>query len=277
VTELARQGIPRGLAARRVIAVALALGALSISAAASAEGGEDVPGDGAPADRPSAADLLRRFDEMYESSGTVARMELAVTRPGKTRTMRMRTWSIGQDRALVVVEAPPRDAGTATLKVEGNLWNYLPKISRTIRVPPSMMMGSWMGTDVTNDDLVRETSWEADYTAEVTGRSDDPPGWLVRLEARPDVPGLWEAVEAVFSDAEKLPVEIRYFDRKGRLSRTMSLADVREVGGRRIPMAITVVPERKEGHRTEMRYLHVEFDADLDASVFSLAALERRR
>lgn len=277
MTELMREGTARAPVSQGATAVAVLMAAMWVLAVASVEGQEDLQDRGAAVDPPSASDLLRRFDEMYESSGTVARMELAVTRPGKTRTMRMRTWSIGQDRALVVVEAPPRDAGTATLKVEGNLWNYLPKISRTIRVPPSMMMGSWMGTDVTNDDLVRETSWEADYTAAVTGRREDPPGWLVRLEARPDVPGLWEAVEALFSDAEQLPTEIRYYDRKGRLSRTMTLADVREVSGRRIPMAMTIVPERKDGHRTEMRYLHVEFDADLDESVFSLAALERRR
>ena len=84
-----------------------------------------------------------------------------------------------------------RDAGTATLKVDNNLWNYLPKIARTIRVPTSMMMGSWMGTDLTNDDLVRESSYEEDYISELVGPSADPPGWLVRLQARPDLVGLW--------------------------------------------------------------------------------------
>jgi len=255
----------RGDAIRTVVAAA---GFLALAGAAGAQGA-------ATAAAPEAAQLLRRFDGMYESAGTVARLELTVTRPEKTRTLRLRTWSRGRERALVVVEAPPRDAGIATLKVDDNLWNYLPKISRTIRVPPSMMMGSWMGSDVTNDDLVRETSLEHDYTAGPVRPSADPPGWLVRLEARPGVPGRWEAVEVVFGPDGDLPVAARYFDRRGQLARTMTLGEVQQIGGRRVPTHLTIAPEREPGHRTELRYLHIEFGVDLDDGVFSLAELER--
>ena len=226
---------------------------------------------------PDVARLLKRFDGMYESSGTTAQVEITIVKPRKTRVLRLRMWGKGQDKALMVIEAPTRDAGTATLKVGNNLWNYLPKIARTIRVPPSMMMGSWMGSDLTNDDLVRESSYEEDYTSEFVGHSTDPPGWKVRLDARPDVVGLWERVEIVFSYEDKLPVQSQFFDRKGRLSRTMRLEEVKDIGGRRIPTLLTIIPEREEGRRTEMRYLHVEFDVKLDDSMFSLSQLERRR
>ncbi|MBN2170081.1 MAG: outer membrane lipoprotein-sorting protein [Candidatus Krumholzibacteriota bacterium] len=232
----------------------------------------------APADSaaPAVTELLRGLDELYESTGTRARVEIRIVKPGRTRTLRMETWSRGEDEALVVIEAPPRDAGTATLKVGRNLWNYLPKIARSIRVPPSMMMGSWMGTDLTNDDLVRSSSYEEDYASELVGRSSDPPGWLVALAARPGVAGLWERVEVVFGD-DGLPLVSRYYDRRGRLSRTMRFTDVRELGGRRVPATIVVIPEREEGRRTELRYLDVTFDLDLDDDLFSLARLERRR
>jgi len=226
---------------------------------------------------PNVARLLKRFDEMYESSGTTAQVQITIVKPKKTRTLRMRMWGKGEDKALMVIDAPTRDAGTATLKVGNNLWNYLPKISRTIRVPPSMMMGSWMGSDLTNDDIVRESSYEEDYTSEFVGHSTDPTGWKVRLDARPDVVGLWDRVEIVFSYDDKLPVQSQFFDRKGRLSRTMRLEEVKEIGGRRIPTLLTIIPEREEGRRTELRYLHVEFDVKLDDSMFSLSQLERRR
>ena len=226
---------------------------------------------------PDLARLLKQFDEMYESSGTTAQVEITIVKPKKTRTLRMRTWGKGQDKALIVIEAPARDAGTATLKVGNNLWNYLPKIARTIRVPPSMMMGSWMGSDLTNDDLVRESSYEEDYTSEFIGHFTDPPGWKVRLDARRDVVGLWERVEIVFSYEDKLPVQSQFFDRKGRLARTMRLEEVKDIGGRRIPTLLTIIPEREEGRRTELRYLHVEFDVKLDEGMFSLSQLERRR
>jgi len=214
---------------------------------------------------------------MYESGGTIAQMEITIVKPKRTRTMRLRSWAKGGNHALIVVDAPTRDAGMATLKVDNNLWNYLPKIARTIRVPPSMMMGSWMGTDLTNDDLVRESSFEEDYLPEMVGLSPDPPGWLVRLEARPGVVGLWDRLEIVFSAGRELPVQVRYYDRKGRLARTMRLDEVKTIGGRLVPTRLTIVPEREEGQHTMLRYGHIEFDVELDDSVFSLAQLERRR
>ena len=229
------------------------------------------------AETPTADQLLKRFDQMYESTGTAARLEIGVTRPNKTRTMRMRTWSEGEDKALIIIDAPARDAGTATLKVGRNLWNYLPKISRTIRVPPALMMGSWMGSDLTNDDLVRESSYAEDYSAILQGESEDPPGWLVEIKAKPGVPGLWERVELVFSRAEQLPVVGRYYDRKGRLGRTMRMEGIKKIGDRFVATRIIIEPEREEGKRTVLTYLHVEFDVELDERLFSLQQLERKR
>ena len=226
---------------------------------------------------PAAKALLEQFDELYRSAGTAARVEIKIERPKKVRTMRMRSWSQGEDKVLVVIDAPARDAGTATLRVGSNLWNYLPKISRTIRVPPALMMGAWMGSDLTNDDLVRESSYAHDYEIAGISPSEEPPGWQVDLVAKPEVPGLWERVEVVFGRAEQLPVLVRYYDRKGRLSRTMQLEEIEKMGERRIPTRIVIVPEREEGRRTVLTYLHVEFDVELDESLFSLAQLERRR
>ena len=226
---------------------------------------------------PAAQALLEQFDELYRSAGTAARIEIKIERPKKVRTMRMRSWSEGEDKALVVIDAPARDAGTATLRVGSNLWNYLPKIARTIRVPPALMMGAWMGSDLTNDDLVRESSYAYDYEIAGISPSEEPPGWQVDLAAKPEVPGLWERVEVVFAQVEQLPVLVRYYDRKGRLSRTMQLEEIKKMGERRIPTRIVIVPEREEGRRTVLTYLHVEFDVELDESLFSLAQLERRR
>lgn len=224
---------------------------------------------------PDVDELLHRFDDLYDSSGSFAEMEIDIIKPSKKRTLRLRAWSKGEDKSLLIIDSPARDAGTATLKVDRNLWNYLPKISRTIRIPPSMMMGSWMGSDLTNDDLVRESSYEDDYDSEYGGISDDPAGWRVNLIARPDAVGLWERVEMVFSMETGLPVEAKYYDRKGRHSRTMVFHDVRILGGRLVPAAMTIFPEGEEGKRTEMRYLKAEFDLDLSDSMFSLSELEK--
>jgi outer membrane lipoprotein-sorting protein len=226
---------------------------------------------------PSLEEITRRLDDLYRSSASIARMELTIVTPRQTRTLRMRAWTRGENRALVVIESPSREAGTATLRRDRNLWNYLPRISRTIRVPPSMMLSSWMGSDLTNDDLTQSRSFRRDFIGQVVGRSESPSGWLVRYDARDGVVGLWRRIEYVVSDDGSLPLEARFFDRRMRLARTMRYEDVRTLDGRRIPTRMVIVPHDREGHRTEMRYLSMDFDANVSESTFSLTELERRR
>jgi hypothetical protein len=234
-----------------------------------------MPGPQAP--KPPDVDaLLRRLDDLYRSDSSIARMEIQVVNPRTTRSLRLKAWTRGEDHSLIVIEAPPREAGTATLRVEDNLWNYLPRIARTIRVPPSAMLGSWMGTDFTNDDLVHESSMRRDFTSRVDRRSDAPPGWWLRLEVKPGAVGRWAAIDVLVSDQE-LPVEERFYDRKGRLARTMTFDEVKPLGGRRMPVHMTLVPADVQGQRTEMRYLDAQFDVALPPDTFSLSRLEQNR
>ncbi len=248
----------------RIRQAAAAAGLLACAAAAAGPPPPDV-------DR-----LLARLDDLYRSKSSVGRMEIAVVTPRATRSMRLKAWTRGEEEVLVVVESPPRDAGTATLRVGDNLWNWLPRIARTIRVPPSMTMGSWMGTDFTNDDLVKESSLRKDFAARVDRRSDDPPGWWLSLEVKPGVVGRWARIELLVSDDE-LPVEERHFDRKGRLARTMRFDEVKVLGGRRLPAHVVLQPVDQPGNHTEMRYLEVQFDVKVPDDTFSLSRLEQNR
>jgi outer membrane lipoprotein-sorting protein len=255
----------------RTLAVARCLALFGMLAAPAAGAGA------ARAPQPPDVDaLLKRLDDLYRSRSSIARMEIVVTSPRTTRTMRMKAWTRGEEEVLVVIEAPPREAGTATLRVGKNLWNYLPRIARTIRVPPSMMLGSWMGTDFTNDDLVKESSLLRDFTARVDHRSDSPPGWWLTLEVKPGVVGRWARIEVLLTDDE-LPVEERHFDRKGRLARTMRFDEIRRLGGRQLPAHLVLTPADTEGRKTEMRYLGLQFDVPITDDTFSLSRLEQAR
>jgi hypothetical protein len=226
--------------------------------------------------QPDVDALLQHLDDLYRSGSSIAHIEIEVTTTRSTRTMRLRAWTRGEEEVLVLIEAPPREAGTATLRVGTNLWNYLPRIARTIRVPPAAMLGSWMGTDFTNDDLVKESSLRQDFTARIDRRSETPPGWWLTLDVKPDVVGRWARIDLLVSD-ERLPVEERHYDRKGRLARTMSFDEVTVLGGRRLPARIALVPADSTGQRTVMRYLDVAFDVPLPDDTFSLSRLERAR
>jgi len=231
----------------------------------------------APGQRPpDVAAVLAHLDDLYRSTSSIARMEMIVTTPRSTRTMRLKAWTRGEDDALIVVEAPAREAGTSTLRVGPNLWNYLPRIARTIRVPPSMMLGSWMGTDFTNDDLVKESSLHKDFDSRIDRRSESPAGWWLALSIKPGIVGRWARIDILISD-DWLPVQEKHFDRKGRLARTMVFDEIRMLGGRRLPAHLVLTPTDAEGQRTEMRYLDVQFDANITDDTFSLSRLERSR
>jgi hypothetical protein len=133
-----------------------------------------------------------------------------------------------------------------------------------------------MGTDFTNDDLVKESSLRKDFTARVDRRSDAPAGWWLALDVKPDVVGRWARIEILVSD-DRLPVEERHFDRRGRLARTMHFDDVKVLGGRRLPAHIALMPTDSPEKRTDMRYLEVEFDVALPDDMFSLSRLEQVR
>jgi outer membrane lipoprotein-sorting protein len=221
--------------------------------------------------------VVKYFEDLYRWDSSLALAELTVTKPRRTRTMSMRIWSKGRDRALIVIDSPAREKGTATLKVDKNVWNYLPRIKRTVRIPASMMLASWMGSDFSNDDLVRESSYSEDYTYELVGRSEDPAGWIVRFTAKPDLVGLWNRIELVFTDDGMLPLAARYYDRKDRLARSMVWDDVKVFDGRRLPSRLTLVPVDKEGHKTVMIYKEISFREEIPDSTFSLSRLERNR
>jgi outer membrane lipoprotein-sorting protein len=224
---------------------------------------------------PDIHELTRKFDDLYRSSSAIGRIELIAKTETQTRHLRMRLWSKGKDKALIVIDEPPREAGTTTLKVDHNLWNYLPKISRTIRIPPSMMLSSWMGTDFTNDDLVKESSFENDFDTKLTGRSADPAGWLVTMTVKPGIVGRWQKIEWVASDDKLLPLRARYYDRKGRLARTLLFTEVKKMGGKEIPTKLTLKSEDQPGHETEFSYLDMKFDSPVPDNLFSLSELER--
>ena len=223
--------------------------------------------------------VVDHFENLYRADSSISTARLTVTKPGRVKTMTLKSWTRGEHKALVVIQSPPREEGVATLMVDKNLWNYFPRISRTIRIPPSMMQSAWMGTDFTNDDLVRETSFKEDYTYEVVKRTQDPNGWLVRFTAKPDTVGLWDRFDLIVTPDARLPVEAKYYDRRDRHARTLYWDQVKTFDGRLIPAHMTLIPQDKDkqGDKTEMTYLSIDFSTNVPESMFSLSELERRR
>jgi len=224
----------------------------------------------------SAKELSRFLDRLYRSETSQGVVEMTIVSPHYTRRLEMRIWTRGMDYTLIRILSPAKEKGTATLKRGSEMWNYLPKIGKTIRIPPSMMMSAWMGSDLTNDDLVKETTWENDYHVDLV--ADPPPGRVGLVYVpKEDAAVTWSKVVAFVDARTKLPLSQEYYDEKGRKVRLMDFKEVRDLGGRTIPsrMVITPLSEDKEGRRTEMIYRELAFDQPLPDSLFSLSNLRR--
>lgn len=227
----------------------------------------------------SASDIMQRVDRLLrgDSSHGVATMEVVTEHWERSVTMEM--WSLGTDYSLIRVQAPAKEAGTATLMADDDIWNYLPKVDRTIKVPVSMMAGSWMGSHFTNDDLVKESQIVEDYDIEIAfdGERDGTTVWEFRLTPRDEAAVVWGHVEFQVRQRDTMPLWARYYDEDGDLARTMRYSEFRSFGGRTVPLVMEMYPEDKPGERTTVRYQELEFDIEIDRSFFSLQNLKRLR
>jgi hypothetical protein len=225
-----------------------------------------------------AREIVRKIDALYRSQSGEALVEMAVVTPHWQRTLRMRIWTRGMKDTFIRILEPKKEEGFATLRIGNEMWNFLPKIDKVMKIPPSMMMSSWMGSDFTNDDLVKEFTFVDAYRFELTTPGSPEPGLLyVKCLPKEGRPIVWGSVVLAVREADDMPVWERYYDEKGRLAREMVFRDVRTFGNRRIPASLELVPKTEEGRKSVLRYLEARFDVPLAPDIFTLRNLHGGR
>jgi len=229
-----------------------------------------------PADR--AREIVKIMDELFRSKSSIAKFEMKIITPNWERTLEIDAWTLGLEKSFFRIQAPLKEKGMSTLKVGNEIWNYLPKTDKVMKIPPSMMMGSWMGSDFTNDDLVKEYTYLNDYTFEMTTVDKPEPGILyVKSTPKDGVPVVWGYVITAVREKDFLPAWQKFYDEKKQLMREMIFKDIRTFGKRTIPAVMELVPVNKPGQKTTVRYVDIQFDVNLDNSIFSLRHLQEKK
>ena len=223
------------------------------------------------------ADLIRHIDELWRGETSRANMSMTVKTRRYERSMTMEAWSKGLDHSLIVIRKPVKDKDIATLKVEQNIWNYLPKINRVTKVPSSMMSGSWMGSHFTNDDLVKESTFVDDYVSRITFEGERQGSMVYQIESIPleDAAVVWGKVEILVDQQTLAPVKSLYYDEDGVLVRTILFDQLKQVNNTSIPMRMSLYPEDKPAESTIIVYNDIEFGVPLEPQFFSLKNLKR--
>lgn len=224
-------------------------------------------------------EIIKKADEKMRGTSSQGEMTMIIERPSWSRTVTMKNWTLGNDYSLITITAPAKEKGQVFLKRKKEMWNWVPNIERMIKIPPSMMMQSWMGSDFTNDDLVRESSLVRDYTHTIIGE-DTLDGFLCyKAELIPldDAPVVWGKVLMWISKEEYHWLKAEFYDEDDYLVNTEILTDVKMMDDRVIPTRMEMIPADEEGHKTILIFKDIKFNIKLKESFFSQQNMKRIR
>lgn len=228
---------------------------------------------------PSGRDLVAEIEQRLWGTTNAGVAEMTVITPRWQRTLLLKFWMERPERTLIRILEPAKESGVGSLRIRSEMWNYLPSVERVIKIPPSMMLQPWMGSDLTNDDLVKESSAVDDYTHTLLGTEDLNGTAVYRIESipKPEAAVVWGKILYKIGVAVHLPLVQEYYDERGELVKVLRFTEVSSRGGRQIPTRWEMQPVRKPQNKTVFIIRDISFDQSLDAGIFTLQNLQKVR
>ena len=219
--------------------------------------------------------IIKKLEKNLRGDYMYSTMSMIVTSKRGKRTVKIESWSEGNDKSFIKILYPKKDKGITFLKIGTQMWQYIPKIERTIKIPPSMMLQSWMGSDFTNDDMVKESSLEEDYNAKLLSRKGNSA--TLELIPKEDAAVVWGKIIIDVDLKNAVPVKEIFYDDMMQKVRVMTFSKIEQHGSHRVPMVMELKPldASKKKNRTKIIFEKVNFDAKIDSSYFTKQALKR--
>ncbi|HCE3274640.1 outer membrane lipoprotein-sorting protein [Vibrio parahaemolyticus] len=227
----------------------------------------------------SAFDIVQKSDQAMRGKSSYSEATMEIVRPDWTRSMTMKSWTKGTELSLVLVTAPAKDKGSASLKRHREMWNWVPSIERVIKIAPSMLSQSWMGSDFTNDDLINQSSIVVDYQHALVGNDsfEGDKVWVIEATAKPDAPVVWNKVSLWISQSTYLQRKVEFYDEFDERVNVLTTYDVKELGGRKIATRMEMKPVDKPGNKTIFTTHQAQFDFDINDDFFSQQQMKSLR
>jgi len=224
-----------------------------------------------------ATTIVQKANDLAMGKTSSGTMTMTIERPSWTRSVSMKSWSKGTDYYLILITEPARDKGQVFLKRLTDMWNYMPAIGRMIKIPPSMMSQSWMGSDFTNNDLVKMNSLVEDYTHKIIGGENIGGYDCYKIELIPKANAavVWGKIVMWIAKNEFYELKSEFFDEDMKLVNTQTADDIRQFGDRKLPARMEMVPADKEGNKTILQMEDMRFNMDLPDSFFSQQNMEK--
>jgi outer membrane lipoprotein-sorting protein len=228
----------------------------------------------------TATDIIRKADEKFNGEkSSIMTMSMTIIRPAWQRTVEFKNWTLGRDFALTLITAPAKDAGQSFLKRGTDMWSWNPSIGRLIKLPPSMMSQGWMGSDYTNDDILKESSVVKDYIHTIVGEEtiEGRLCYKIKMVAKDNAAVIWGSQTRWVDKADFNVLRAELFDDGGILIRTETGKEIKVMDGRSIPTILELVPAEEPGNRTVIVIKSIRFNVPVEESFFSQQNMKNLR
>ncbi len=224
-----------------------------------------------------AKSIVEKADENVRGSSSKAQMKITVVRPKWSKEMTIKSWTKGNKFAVSVLQSPKKDKGIVFLKRDKEVWNWIPSIERTVKLPPSMMMQSWMGTDLKNDDLVKQSSLVVDYTHSLLGTEtiDSLECYKLELIPKEDASVVWGKILMWIDTKNYIQIKSEFYDEDEFLVNKIHASNIKSYGDRYLPSKIEFTTVDNPGYKTIMEYLDIKFDVEIPKKYFTTRYMKR--
>jgi outer membrane lipoprotein-sorting protein len=219
----------------------------------------------------NADEWLKYAEKEMRGDRSHSEMVMTIQTPNWTRTLEIESDLEGKKQALSTINSPAKEKGIRTLRIDNNMWNYFPKLKRKVAVSSSMLLASWMGSDFTNDDVLKASSMSDDYSHKF-GKDDEINGEMLKVienNAKTDSKVMWPKIVTYASKKDCLPRVYRYYDKQNKLRRTLAFSEIKSFDGHKIPTHWEMVPEDDKTKKTIIDYKTVKFNTSFKSNHFS--------
>jgi outer membrane lipoprotein-sorting protein len=231
----------------------------------------------AKAQKISAQEIIAKVEQTTRGNSSKGELSMTVIRPNYTRSMTIKSWTMGNDKAILLVTAPARDKGTAFLRDGKEVWNWQPTIDRVVKMPPSMLSQSWMGSDFSNDDLVKQTSLLIDFNHRIIREEilDSRKVWVIEMLPKQESAVVWGKVVTWIDQEYYIQLKSEFYDEDNYLVSTIRAGNLKKISGRTLATRLEIIPEEEKGNKTIIEQNNIEFDSPLTQDFFTIRNMKR--
>lgn len=226
----------------------------------------------------SATEILQKLDYNQAPSSVIYDVQMVIHQAGRVDTKTLKLYGEGQEKSYALFLSPARDKGTAILRLNDNLWMYLPSAERTMKISGHMLRQSFMGSDFSYSDSTERLRLLELYDAAVTGAAelDGRNVYLLELKAKQADANYF--TRKLWIDRERyVALRQEMYAKSGKLLKVMTIENVQKVGDRFFAAKVRMEDKLKQNTYSEMIFTNIRLDEPIPDSIFTMQNLEKKQ